>query len=55
MKTIKYHIEIVGVNEKQQSVKLEAYASSAKELLQNLKEILDKKSRFNILEILGWK
>lgn len=54
MKTIKYHIKITGVNKKQQQVELETYASSATELLKNLKDILDKDSKTWIEKLIGF-
>lgn len=55
MEKIQYQIEIRGVNEKQQEVKLQIYASSASQLLKKLKDVLEEKSKFSILKVIGWK
>jgi uncharacterized protein (DUF2141 family) len=55
MKKIKYQVTITGVNEKQQQVKIEIYASSATELVKDLKEILDKNSKNWVEKLLSFK
>ncbi len=53
MKLIKYSIKINFVDKNGKEVELQTYASSAVELLKNLKEILEKKSKNYILNIFG--
>ena len=54
MKTIKYTIKIIGINEKGKQVEIETYASSADELFKNIKAILDKNSKTWIEKLLGF-
>lgn len=45
MKKIKYDVTVVFMSEDQKQVTLRTYASTAKELIDNLDELLNKKSK----------
>ena len=53
MKVIKYTVEISALNKKGETVLLSTQASTAKELQENIKEVLDSKSKYNVLKLLG--
>ena len=53
MKTIKYTVEITGIDNKGKQIKINVMSSSAQELLKDLKAILDKESKTWIEKILG--
>lgn len=54
MKTIKYQAEIKFTSNDGKEVKLSTLASSSAELLKNLTEVLEKKSKNCILRLFGF-
>ncbi len=54
MRQIKYQIKITGMNEKGRQVEIQTYASSAQELLKNIKDVLSKDSKTWIEKLLGF-
>jgi len=55
-KQINFQAEITILNNKDKHIKLNTYASTAKELYNNIKAMIDtKESKFNILKIFGIK
>ena len=53
MKQIKYQVKVTYLAKDQTEVVLETFASTASELLKNLDEVLNKKSKNWIMKLFG--